>query len=32
MRFECIDNLDAYRIPPETGLLIPPDFPHFSGL
>jgi hypothetical protein len=24
--FERVDNLGAYRIPPETGLLIPSDF------
>jgi hypothetical protein len=23
LRFERVDNLGAYRIPPETGLLIP---------
>jgi hypothetical protein len=26
LRFERVDNLGAYRIPPETGLLIPSDF------
>jgi hypothetical protein len=25
LRFERADNLGAYRIPPETGLLIPSD-------
>jgi hypothetical protein len=25
LRFERVDNLGAYRIPPETGLLIPSD-------
>jgi len=25
LRFERVDNLGAYRIPPETGILIPPD-------
>jgi len=26
LRFERVDNLGAYRIPPETGILIPSDF------
>jgi hypothetical protein len=26
LRFERVDNLGAYRIPPETGLLIPSDY------
>jgi hypothetical protein len=26
LRFERVDNLGAYRIPPETGLLIPSGF------
>jgi hypothetical protein len=26
LRFERVDNLGAYSIPPETGLLIPSDF------
>ena len=26
LRFKRVDNLGAYRIPPETGLLIPSDF------
>jgi hypothetical protein len=31
LRFERVDNLGAYRIPPETGLLIPSDIsPQFS--
>jgi len=25
-RFERVDNLGAYRIPPETGILIPSGF------
>jgi hypothetical protein len=25
-RFERVDNLGAYRIPPETGILIPSDY------
>jgi hypothetical protein len=25
LRFERVDNLGAYRIPPETGILIPSD-------
>jgi hypothetical protein len=33
LRFERVDNLGAYSIPPETGLLIPSDFTtrRFSG-
>ncbi len=26
LRFERVDNLGAYRIPSETGLLIPSDY------
>jgi len=26
LRFERVDNLGAYRIPPETGILIPSGF------
>jgi hypothetical protein len=26
LRFERVDNLGAYRIPPETGFLIPSDY------
>jgi hypothetical protein len=26
LRLERVDNLGAYRIPPETGILIPSDF------
>jgi hypothetical protein len=26
LRFERVDNLGAYRIPPETGLLIPSEY------
>jgi hypothetical protein len=26
LRFERVDNLGAYRIPPETGILIPSDY------
>jgi hypothetical protein len=26
LRFERVDNLGGYRIPPETGILIPSDF------
>jgi hypothetical protein len=31
VRFERVDNLGAYRIPPETGLLIPSGNVHLSG-
>jgi hypothetical protein len=31
LRFERVDNLGAYRIPPETGLLIPSDFNNISA-
>jgi hypothetical protein len=31
LRFERVDNLGAYRIPPETGTLIPSDFNSFSN-
>ena len=27
--FERVDNLGAYRIPPETGLLIPSDYTNY---
>ena len=26
LRFKRVDNLGAYRIPPETGILIPPGY------
>jgi hypothetical protein len=29
LRFERVDNLGAYRIPPETGILIPSDFNNY---
>jgi len=29
LRFERVDNLGAYRIPPETGLLIPSGFVNY---
>jgi hypothetical protein len=32
LRFERVDNLGAYRIPPETGLLIPADFAISTGV
>jgi hypothetical protein len=32
LRFEGVDNLGAYRIPSETGLLIPSDFASYSRL
>jgi len=33
LRFERVDNLGAYRIPLETGLLIPSDFSSYhSGI
>ncbi len=31
MRLERVDNLGAYRIPPETGILIPSDFDSYHG-
>jgi len=31
LRFERVDNLGAYRIPPETGLLIPSDFAQLTS-
>ncbi|MGB9360922.1 MAG: hypothetical protein WCA99_04940, partial [Candidatus Sulfotelmatobacter sp.] len=30
LRFERVDNLGAYRIPSETGLLIPSDFINYG--
>jgi len=30
LRFERVDNLGAYRIPPETGLLIPSGFDSYA--
>ena len=30
LRFERVDNLGAYRIPPETGILIPSDNDSYS--
>jgi hypothetical protein len=29
LRLERVDNLGAYRIPPETGILIPSDFSNY---
>jgi hypothetical protein len=31
LRLERVDNLGAYRIPPETGILIPSDFDSFES-
>jgi hypothetical protein len=31
LRFERVDNLGAYRIPPETGILIPSDFADYPS-
>jgi len=31
LRFERVDNLGAYRIPPETGLLIPSVYNNYGG-
>jgi hypothetical protein len=30
LRFERVDNLGAYRIPSETGILIPSDFDSYT--
>jgi len=32
LRFERVDNLGAYRIPPETGILIPSAFDTFMEI
>jgi hypothetical protein len=32
LRFERVDNLGAYRIPPETGILIQSDFIIYRNL
>ena len=32
LRFERVDNLGAYRIPPETGILIPSGFDSYALL
>jgi len=32
LRFERVDNLGAYRIPPETGILIPSGFVSWEPL
>jgi hypothetical protein len=31
LRFKRVDNLGAYRIPPETGILIPSDFGSYAA-
>jgi len=31
LRLERVDNLGAYRIPSETGILIPSDFPQYPA-
>jgi hypothetical protein len=31
LRFERVDNLGAYRIPPQTGILIPSDYDSYRA-